>query len=159
MNPIEDKEHTRVYTKILLPINGAPHAFKAAEYARGLLGLNPSAKLTVLHVRHIERTYRVYRWMEVEVPLTEEVQAQIRAAEEKMLNEAKGIFAGAGVEVEMEVLVGSHPPEDIAAFAEKGGFDLIVIGSRNLGEVKSLFAGSVSHRVMHLAKCPVLIVK
>lgn len=37
--------------------------------------------------------------------------------------------------------------------------DMIVIGSRGMGDVEGLLRGGVSHRVETLAKCPVLVVK
>ncbi len=37
--------------------------------------------------------------------------------------------------------------------------DLIVIGSRGMGDVEGILRGGVSNRVETLAKCPVLIVK
>ncbi len=45
---------------------------------------------------------------------------------------------------------------DVAA-REKA--DLIIVGSRGLGELKSLVLGSVSHKVVQNAACPCLIVK
>jgi len=37
--------------------------------------------------------------------------------------------------------------------------DMIVIGSRGMGDLEGMLRGGVSHRVETLAKCPVLIVK
>ena len=37
--------------------------------------------------------------------------------------------------------------------------DLVVVGSRGLGNVTSLIIGSVSNYVLHHAKCPVLLIK
>ncbi|MGM0899696.1 MAG: universal stress protein [Bacillota bacterium] len=37
--------------------------------------------------------------------------------------------------------------------------DLIIIGSRGLNALQSMVLGSVSHKVMKRASCPVMIVK
>ena len=52
-----------------------------------------------------------------------------------------------------------YPPDEIVDYAESIAAGLIVVGSRGLGEFKSLLLGSTSHRVSHLAGCNVLIVK
>ncbi len=44
-------------------------------------------------------------------------------------------------------------------YAGKAGADLIVTGSRGLSTVKRIFLGSVSSRIVHEAKIPVLVVK
>ena len=36
--------------------------------------------------------------------------------------------------------------------------DMIVIGSRGMGDVKGMLRGGVSHRVEMMAECPVLVV-
>jgi nucleotide-binding universal stress UspA family protein len=142
-----------------MPTDGTPCSLAAAAYARDLLKLNPSADLTILYVRHRpERTYRVYRWLEVEVPLSEDVKRRICEAEERILAQTGKIFTDAGLVTDTEVVFGT-PGEEICAYAEKGGFDLIVMGSRKGGEIKGFFSRSVSHQVLHAAQCPVLIVK
>ncbi|GAA0439895.1 universal stress protein [Lentibacillus halophilus] len=49
--------------------------------------------------------------------------------------------------------------EKICSYAHDYDIDLIIIGSRGLGNVKSMLLGSVSNRVVQLAQCPVLIIK
>nr|WP_312860533.1 universal stress protein [Mesorhizobium sediminum] len=43
--------------------------------------------------------------------------------------------------------------------ARDENFDLIVLGSRGLGDVEGFLLGSVSHKVTSLASCPCLTVK
>lgn len=146
-----------MYTRILIPADGTPGSIAAAEYARDLLKLNPSAQLTILHVRQMPKpVYRVYRWREVEVPVSEEVQRRICEAEERLIARTEEIFTNAGVP-DTEVVTGT-PAEAICAYAEKGGYDLIVMGSRSAGKAKT-FLNAVSHSVLNMAKCPVLLVK
>ena len=47
----------------------------------------------------------------------------------------------------------------IVARAKHHKVDMIVVGSRGLGDIEGLLRGGVSHRVETLAKCPVLVVK
>jgi nucleotide-binding universal stress UspA family protein len=47
----------------------------------------------------------------------------------------------------------------IIATAADGGFDLIVVGHLGESEIKEFLLGSTSERVVHQARCVVLIVK
>ncbi|KAF5058700.1 Stress response protein NhaX [anaerobic digester metagenome] len=51
------------------------------------------------------------------------------------------------------------PATVILGLVEKEAVDLIVLGSRGLGALSGLVMGSVSQKLVHLAPCPVLIVK
>ena len=46
-----------------------------------------------------------------------------------------------------------------AIVSEAAGADLVVIGSRGRGNIKSALLGSVSSHVVHHAPCPVVVVK
>lgn len=147
-----------MYTRILMPADGTPGSLAAAEYARDLLMLNPSAQLTILHVRQLPKpVFRVYRWREVEVPVSEDVKRRICEAEERIIARTEEIFTNVGLAPDTEVVTGA-PAEQICAYAEKGGYDLIVMGSRRAGKTKA-FLNSVSHEVLNMAGCPVLLVK
>jgi nucleotide-binding universal stress UspA family protein len=148
-----------MYTRILLPTNGDHCSHAAAEYARDLLKLNPSASLTILHVRRKqERAYRVYRWTEVEVPLSEEEKRRICEAEERVFGQVDKVFADAGLVTDTEVVEGT-PAEEICAYAERGGYDLVVMGSRRGSDIRGFLGKSVSRQVLSRARCPLLIVK
>ncbi|MEM0174590.1 MAG: universal stress protein [Metallosphaera sp.] len=57
------------------------------------------------------------------------------------------------------VIVEGDPATAILDYASKNGIDLIITGSRGLSTIKRMFLGSVSSRIIHEAKMPVLVVK
>ncbi len=60
-----------------------------------------------------------------------------------------------GVEVEADVHVG-HPVSILTDASRRA--DLVVVGSRGRGKLRSALLGSVSHGVLHHAHCPVAVV-
>lgn len=56
-------------------------------------------------------------------------------------------------------VVGGKPAAEVLHYAESENADLIVMGSRGFGGVKSFMLGSVSHKVLQESKCPCLVVK
>lgn len=67
--------------------------------------------------------------------------------------ESKGVK-----EITTQILDGA-PADKIIAAAEKENADMIVMGSRGLGNIAGLLMGSVSHKVSHLSKCTCVTVK
>ncbi len=49
------------------------------------------------------------------------------------------------------------PAREIAQFANEVGADMIVVGSHKAPNLRNLLVGSTGHRVMSVAKCPVLL--
>ncbi|CAN5618831.1 hypothetical protein BH24ACT22_BH24ACT22_15960 [soil metagenome] len=62
-----------------------------------------------------------------------------------------------GLEVETETLFGD-PARALLDFAERESVDAIVMGSHGRGTWGTMIMGSVSQRVVHEAKVPVIIV-
>jgi nucleotide-binding universal stress UspA family protein len=54
---------------------------------------------------------------------------------------------------------GNDIGEEILQTADKRKIDTIVVGSRGIRENKEFLLGSVSYKVSHYAKCPVIIVR
>ena len=52
-----------------------------------------------------------------------------------------------------------HPANAIIEAAERGGYDLVIVGSRGLNAVERFLSGSVSGRVVSHAPCSVLVVR
>ncbi|CAN7765926.1 universal stress protein [Variovorax sp. LjRoot130] len=63
-----------------------------------------------------------------------------------------------GIEAALVHKVG-HPADEIAAYAEAGKFDLLVMGSHGAGALKNLVLGSVATKVLAQCTVPVLLVR
>lgn len=63
-----------------------------------------------------------------------------------------------GVEAEVEAIRG-NPAEELIAFAQRGDFDLIAVGSVGMSGAKRFMLGNVPHRISHHAPTDVLILR
>jgi nucleotide-binding universal stress UspA family protein len=80
---------------------------------------------------------------------------------EAIVNEVKQTLMQEGITSGYDVtsILGSNPAKALETIAKQENFDLIVIGSRGLGNKVSLLLGSVSKQVVGNARCNVLVVK
>ena len=139
--PVLIVKETTELSKILVAIDGSESAEKALEYAVQLAKKH-KAKITLLNVGESKL-----------FGLKPEVARKIG---ESILSDAAAKVKGLKLDTQLEF---GNPAETIIEVAEKGNYDLIVVGSRGLSSVKRFFLGSVSDDVSHHAKCSVLIVR
>ncbi len=78
-----------------------------------------------------------------------------------LVDETVASFRGRGLRAEGEVVRAriGQVPRVIVEAARRRGVDTIAMGSRGLSDWGGLFLGSVTHRVLHLAETPVLVVR
>ena len=82
------------------------------------------------------------------------------AETEKVISDKiKGRAQKAGVQNVRGAVGEGQPAAQILEIAAREGCDAIVLGSRGLGDARSLLLGSVSHKVAHLADATCIIVK
>ena len=62
-----------------------------------------------------------------------------------------------GIEIETKIELGT-PWKELTRLAKDGQYDLIVVGSRGVGQVAEFLVGSNSTRVVQHASVPVLVV-
>jgi nucleotide-binding universal stress UspA family protein len=139
-----------VFSRIVLGVDGSDHAAKAADVAAELAKAVGSEVL-VLHV--LERIAASKGGPAVDLELSSDATDLVdrtvtRLKEEGVKAQGKVVTAPSGRVV----------PEILDA-AETFGADLIVAGSRGLSDFSGLLVGSVSHKLIQHASCPVLVVR
>ena len=137
--------------KLLLAYDGSEPSKKALEFTKEL-AKKLNAKVTVLYVIDIEKVTELLGDMAVD-----SLEMMMEKAR-KVVSEAVEELKKAGIEAEPLIEKGG-PPEKIAEVAEKGGYGMIIMGSHGYRGLKRLFLGSVSEKVLRIAKVPVTIVK
>ena len=139
-----------MFTRILYATDGSDHARKALDYTRELATLM-KAEVIVVHA------YASISDILGEPEYDRVLQRRLEAATE-VLEEAAGALEAAGIPVVRELLEGPMA-EAILRVAEVRECDLIVVGARGLSDLQGLLLGSVSHKVIQHAACPVLVVR
>ena len=88
----------------------------------------------------------------------EALEKHYAANGDKALAAAQAMLDEAGVKYSSAVLAG-EPAQAIVAEAEKENCDLIYMGTRGLSAIGNLLLGSVTTKVLHLSKTPVILVR
>ena len=145
-----------MYKTILVAVDGSQGSQKALEHASGLQQLT-DAELQILTVfRHhslLEGSMSMVRPTE-----PENLDNVMRDHAKDVAEEAKSLAASAGATKVRAFVKAGQPARTIVKFGEEHGADLIVVGSRGLGDLEGFLLGSVSHKVTSLARCAVLVV-
>ena len=139
-----------MFGKILHANDGSDPAFRALALALDI----PKQNSAALHVVCVE-----------EVPYMpehiEEVREEVRVAGRRfhgVLQKARSLAQQHRIEIETHVQAG-HPVRTTVDLANELGADLLVIGATGHSQLYERMIGSRADRLVHLAPCPVLVVK
>ena len=140
-------------SKILVPIDGSENSMRALSHGL-FLSSNLKIKLTIIFV--IEVPPFVYVQSQ---KVVNSVMASLEKEAKDVLEEGQNQAKKYDVEPEILFLEGNNIASIIIEHGEKNNFDLIIIGSKGKGKLKSSLLGSVSNKVIHHSKNPVYVVK
>ncbi|WP_048306477.1 universal stress protein [Halomonas sp. PR-M31] len=144
-----------MYKSILVPIDGSTQSHKALTLATNLLDPE-QGMLYILSVQEAPLAKDALG-RSAGVPATN-AEALVQESGQALIKQA---CQAAKVESERvkHIVRAGQPATGILAEANQLGVDAIVMGSRGNSNIKSLVIGSVSHRVLHVATCAVVIVR
>lgn len=138
------------YNNILIPLDGSPDSIFACEIAMNLSCPDPAARM--FHLMHCVD------------PIPSLIGGESREnLHEDQKNEADKIFIQARSFVESKgfkcrtYLKEGAPGEEIVLTAGETKSEVIIMGSRGLGKLESLFLGSVSREVLRHSTVPVIL--
>jgi len=135
---------------ILLPVDGSDHATRAAGYALKIAGLM-SAHVQLLNCH---RPFPV----KLGEPYFQQAIDKIVDKANTMLEPFRLTLAEKGIEY-ADLIMEGPPAEKICDVARIENCEMIIMGSRGRSDLKGLLLGSVAHRVLQQAPCPVLVVR
>jgi nucleotide-binding universal stress UspA family protein len=136
-----------MFKSILVAWDGSEHAKRALGEAVDL-ARTQDGRLTLLTV-----SAPIHGWPGYVPPIAE---ADLESAAENTLAEGEALVPE-GIAVSGRTAVG-HPGMELIKRAAAANHDLIVMGSRGRGAVRSAVLGSVSHFVLNHTAVPVLII-
>ena len=137
-----------MFKVILWATDGSSGAERALQFAKGLAQAN-GARLIVVHVKELMVGRAGGYPLKVD-------EGQVQAAILKQVEDLKQ--EGFDATLQMASVAAGGAAHVIAEIADDAGADLIVAGTRGYGPLAGLLLGSVTHRLLHIAHCPVLVV-
>lgn len=138
------------FKKILLAVDGSDHSMKATRYAIALAELC-RAEVILLHSSRRIPDY-------IGEPYYQRMLDRMLAETDKLLRRFRDALRDAGVDFTERILE-DDPAEDICTAAQVEDCDMIVMGARGVSDIQGVLMGSVSHKVLQKAPCPVLTVR
>ena len=139
--------------KLLVAYDESEGGDRALAIAADLARVNPQAHVDIVYV--------------IPIPLLDEAQmANFKEILDMMIEDGEDMVAQAqekmGKDLEDRVdsllLTGANPATEIVKLVDQRSYDLLIVGNRGLSGLKE-YMGSVSHKVLHASKVPVLIAK
>lgn len=143
------RDELTMFTNILLAVDTSEHSRRTVTTAEELARTTGGE----VHVFHVRPLVSAGRGGLQDLDMTEH--------ERNIADEVCRELKDAGIDASFSRVASYHGDTGrlIAQVAKERSADLIVVGSRGHSEIPSILLGSVASKVVHLASCPVLIVR
>jgi nucleotide-binding universal stress UspA family protein len=143
-----------MFHRLLVAYDDSSHAERALTTAIGLAQAN-HAELTVMTV--CPDVHDMVLGYAAPAADFNDIRHELELGFHAMLDAA---IATVPADLPVKKILGrGDPARSIVEQARLGNHDLIVMGSRGRGDLRSLFLGSVSHHVLQSSPIPVLVVR
>ena len=138
-----------MFEKVLVAVDGSQFSEAALAAAEGLAA-RAGSEVEVVHV-HEHDFIPSKAGMSPDLERTDEAQAVVDKAVERL--------KGKGINVTGRLLQAStrDVPRAIIEAADENGADLIIVGRRGLSSLTGMLVGSVSNKLIHVAKVPIMV--
>ena len=140
--------------KTLLAVDGSDNSYEAVHAMKYFAR---AEQLTLLHALDVPRPAYPMMLPKVAGEQYKAFEQIMREDGERLLDRVQSLLPMHAGPSTKQLRMGS-PVEVIVSMAQEQKADLIVMGARGLGPVKERLLGSVSHRILTLARCATLIV-
>jgi len=142
-------------TRILVAVDGSSHSVKVAKAV--IRHVSAYREPPDLHLAYVHLPVPTLGGL-IKPIGHEALQRYYREEGEDALRGAKKMFDRAKLSCFMHILVGAIA-ETLTSEAKKLKCDLIIMGTHGMGAVSGMLVGSVATRTVHLARCPVLLIR
>jgi nucleotide-binding universal stress UspA family protein len=142
-------------TTILIAVDGSSHSIKVAKAV--IRHVSAYKEPPVLHLVYVHLPVPTMGGL-IKPVGREALQRYYREEGEDALRAAKRLLDRANLGCNMHIMVGPVA-ETLALEAKKLKCNLIVMGTHGMGAISGMLLGSVASKTVHLAACPVLLVR
>ena len=145
-----------MFERILVPVDGSPHAKRAVDAAVELAKRHGSSVFLLHVIRDLSLPKEILQMIAAGEVTASRVEI-LQDSAEIFLDNAREKFTEADLsDVEGDYIMGD-PASKILEYAERNAIDLIVIGHRGLGPQGGLL-GSVTRKLLNLTEISCLVV-
>jgi nucleotide-binding universal stress UspA family protein len=136
--------------KILVPVDGSEFSFKAAYFSTSCAS-QFNSEVIILHCHKPDFCYANDKDYDA-------IHARIEEKAEDMLDRFREIYDKQKIK-HWEIIPDPPAAQAIVKVADREKVDIIIMGTHGRTDLQGLLLGSVTHKVLHLAHCPVLVIR